>query len=150
MGKREIKKTYLGKIGFCENKVLNIRDKDGRIKKGGHYVYIREIYGKKCNVNVITSLENYLYEYDKNAKKWKQVFDENGNPVIHYTFDKLHKVRNGYLYPIPKNDADFKFWSAINLDGNKNGVPLSEVKQVGLKKIKHRHKFFVGKYTKKK
>ena len=53
------------------------------------------------------------------------------------------------LYPIPKTDADFNQWSAINLDGNINNIKLSDLKNIDCKKIKPRHKWFVGKFTKK-
>lgn len=122
------KKQYVGKIGYCDNKDLNIRDKKGRIIQGGHYVYIREQNGNKCNVNIITSLE------DKNGK---------------FYFEKIDKVKKGYVYPIPKKDGNFRQWSGINLDGNINNVELSKIKNVGQKSIKRRHKFFVGKFTKK-
>lgn len=120
-------KNYVGKIGYCDNKVLGIRDKNGKILKGGHYVYIREQNGSKCDVNVITSLE-----------------DKNGN----FKLRKLDKVRKGYVYPIPKDDADFSQWSAINLDGNITNINLASIKNIGSKSIKRRHKFFVGKFTK--
>ena len=122
------KKTNVGKIGYCDNKTLGIKGADGKILNGGHYVYIREIKGGKCNVNVITSLE-----------------DKYGN----FNNFKLGKVKRGYLYPIPKNDIDLPRWSAVNLDGNINNVKVSDIKNIGSKKIKSRHKFFVGKYTKK-
>lgn len=123
------KKQLVGEIGYCDNKFLGIKGKDGKPLKGGHYVYIREIDGDRCNVNVVTSLE------DKN--EWYQI-------------EKLHKVKRGMLYPIPKRDADFSRWSAINLDGNINGIKISDIHNIGYKKIKSRHKFFVGKFTKKK
>lgn len=91
-------------------------------------MYIREKNGDKCNINVITSLE-----------------DKNGN----FNNFKLGKVKRGYLYPIPKNDIDLPRWSAVNLDGNINDIKVSDIKNVGSKKIKTRHKFFVGKFTKK-
>ena len=50
------KKTNVGKIGYCENKTLGIKGADGKLLNGGHYVYIREVKGGKCNVNFITSL----------------------------------------------------------------------------------------------
>ena len=67
-----------------------------------------------------------------------------------YQVDKLTKVKRGYLYPIPKNDADFSLWSAINLDGNIKGVKIADIRNIGSKSMKRRHKFFVGKFTKKK
>lgn len=122
------KKTNVGKIGYCDNKTLGIKGADGKILNGGHYVYIREVNGGKCNVNVITSLE-----------------DKYGN----FNNFKLGKVKRGYLYPIPKNDIDLPRWSAVNLDGNINDIKVSDIKNIGSKKIKTRHKFFVGKFTKK-
>ena len=122
------KKTNVGKIGYCDNKTLGIKGADGKILNGGHYVYIREVKGGKCNVNVITSLE-----------------DKYGN----FNNFKLGKVKRGYLYPIPKNDIDLPRWSAVNLDGNINDIKVSDIKNIGSKKIKTRHKFFVGKFTKK-
>ena len=122
------KKQYVGKIGYCDNRTLGIKGADSKLLNGGHYVYIREVKGGKCNVNVITSLE-----------------DKNGN----FNNFKLGKVKRGYLYPIPKNDIDLPRWSAVNLDGNINDIKVSDIKNVGSKKIKTRHKFFVGKFTKK-
>ena len=66
-----------------------------------------------------------------------------------YDFDKLQKAKRGMLYPVPKSDAGFPRWSAINLDGNVNGVSLSKIKDIGRIKIKDRHRWFVGKFTKK-
>lgn len=122
------KKTYVGKIGFCDNSVLGLTGADGKILKGGHYIYIREVNGGKCNVNVITSLED----------KKGQVYDK-----------KLYKVKKGYLYPIPTRDTNFVQWSAVNLDGNINNVPLSKINNIGYRSMKTRHKFMVGKFTKK-
>lgn len=122
------KKQYVGKIGYCDNRTLGIKGADGKPLSGGHYVHIREKNGDKCNINVITSLE------DKNNR---------------YKYDKLSKVKRGYLYPIPKNEADFTQWSAINLDGNIKNIPISRIHSIGEKKIKSRHKFFVGKFTRK-
>lgn len=108
------KKTNVGKIGYCDNKTLGIKGADGKLLK--------------CNVNVITSLEDRKGIYD---------------------LRKVGKVKYGLLYPIPKGEADFTRWSAINLDGNMKNIPISQIKNIGSKKIKSRHKFFVGKYTKK-
>ena len=128
MVKKENKKVK-GKIGYCDNSILGIKDKFGNPLKGGHYVYIRDTDNNgKCNVNIITSLE-----------------DKNGN----FNIFKLGKVKRGYLYPIPKNDAGFSRWSAINLDGNIKGVDLSKIKDIGKVNMKRRHRFFVGKFTKK-
>ena len=124
------KKEVVGKIGYCDNATLGITDLSGKPIRGGHYVYIRELDGAgRCNVNVVTSLENKNGVYD---------------------LRKISKVKHGYLYPVPKNDAGFTQWSAINLDGNINGVAVSKIKNIGAVKMKRRHKFFVGKFTKRK
>lgn len=122
------KKQYVGKIGYCDNRTLGIKGADGKPLNGGHYVYIREKNGDKCNINVITSLEDRKGIYD---------------------LRKVGKVKYGLLYPIPKGEADFTRWSAINLDGNIRNIPISHIQDIGSKKIKSRHKFFVGKFTKK-
>lgn len=122
------KKSVVGKVGYCDNKVLNIRNKTGGFS-GGHYVYIRTCRNGKCDVNIITSLE-----------------DKRGI----YQDIKIDKVKRGYLYPIPKSDGNFSQWSAVNLDGNIKGVKLSDIQNIGKKGFKKRHRFFVGKFTKKK
>lgn len=63
-------KKIKGKIGFCDNATLGIKDLNGNPLNGGHYVYIREINGNKCNVNVITSLEYANGNY--NAKNYEK------------------------------------------------------------------------------
>lgn len=138
------KKTNVGKIGYCDNATLGIKDKYGKPVKGGHYVYIREIHGGKCNVNVITSLERVRRDL-----QGKPLKDRRGNFITDYTEPKIDKVKKGYLYPIPKNDSNFTEWSAVNLDGNIKGVKVADIQNIGSKQIKRRHKFFVGKYTKK-
>lgn len=139
------KKQFVGKIGYCNNSALGMVGKDGKPLKGGHYVYIREMSGtNKCNVNVITSLERV--RRDKNGKPMK---DRYGNVITDYTEPKIDKVKKGYLYPIPKNDGNFTEWSAINLDGNIKNIKASDIQNIGYRKIKDRHKWFVGKYTKK-
>lgn len=126
MSKR--KKQLVGKIGYCDNRTLGIKDERGKPLRGGHYVYIREMHGaNRCNVNVITSLENKSGYYD---------------------FDKLGKVKRGYLYPVPKADANFARWSAVNLDGNIKGVKITDIQNIGLKSMKRRHRWFVGKFHK--
>lgn len=120
----------VGKIGYCDNATLGITDKYGKPIKGGHYVFIRELDGTgKCNVNIVTSLENKNGDFDN---------------------FKLGKLKRGYLYPVPKPDADFKQWSAINLDGNINGIAVSKIKNIGKVKMRKRHRFFVSKFTKRK
>lgn len=121
-------KKIKGKIGFCDNKTLGIYGSNGKPLQGGHYVYIREVNGKKCNVNVITSLEDKKCQYD-----------------LH----KIEKVKKGFLYPIPKKDCNLPRWSAINLSGNIKEINCSKIKRIGSVKMKTRHKFFVGKFSKK-
>ena len=120
------KKEVVGKVGYCDNRVLGIKNRNGTYS-GGHYVYIRAYKNGKCNVNVITSLEN------------SKGFD------LH----KIEKAKRGLLYPIPKNDSNFSQWSAINLDGNIKPVNLRDIQDIGKKSFKKRHRFFVGRFTKK-
>jgi hypothetical protein len=109
------------KIGYCDNKTLGIKS------QGGHYVYIHNFNGNgTCDVNVVTSLE-----------------DTNSN----YNLKKLKQVKRGNTYPIPKYDANFSRWSGINKNVIKN-IPLSSIKNIGIKKVKQRHKFYIGKYCK--
>ncbi len=122
------KRQIVGKIGYCDNRTLGIRDINGKPLEGGHYVYIRKLNDdNSCNVNVITSLENRRGLYDSN---------------------KIRKIRQGYLYSIPKKDATFSLWSAIDLSDNINRVKISAIKNIGYKKIRTRHKWFVGKFHK--
>ena len=136
---------YVGKIGYCSNAALGTKGADGKPLKGGHYVYIREVSGSRCNVNVITSLETVCRD-----RRGFIVKDRYGEPQTEFAPLKIEKVKRGYLYPIPKKDADFPLWSAVNLDGNIRGVKIADVKNIGAKSMKRRHKFFVGKFTKKK
>ena len=41
------KKRFVGKIGYCNNLDLGIRNQDGRVRPGGYYVYIRKYCGIK-------------------------------------------------------------------------------------------------------
>lgn len=109
------------KIGYCDNRALRIN------KAGGHYVYIRKVNNNgTCDVNVITSLE------DKNRQ---------------YNFNKIKQVRNGNTYAIPKYDSNFSLWSGVNKTPIKN-VKISRITNIGKKKIKRRHNFFIGKFMK--
>ena len=109
------------KIGYCPNKYLGIN------KKGGHYVFIRNIHKNgTCDVNVITSLE------DKNKK---------------FSNKKLRQVRKGNTYAIPFYDSNFTRWSGINKKPIQN-VKASNIEDVGKKKIKRRHFFFINKFMK--
>ena len=122
------KKYVVGKVGYCDNKDLGIKNRSGGFD-GGHYVYIRTLKDGKCDVNIITSLES---------------------PFGKAYLDKIGKVKQGFLYPIPKVDGNFSQWSAINLDGNIKGIPVHKIRNIGQKGFKKRHRFFVGKFTKKK
>lgn len=113
-------KNLKGEIGFCKNADLGFKQ-----VPGGHYVYIREVDNDKCKVNVITSLED-------RAGKFKET--------------KLKKVRKGYVYPIPKNDANFSLWSGVK--DSVITVVSDKITYVGERRIKRRHKFFIGKFLK--
>ena len=114
-------KNLKNKIGYVDNRYLNID------KPKGHYVYIRKINNDgTCDVNVITSLE-----------------DENHR----YNFDRLKQVRKGNTYAIPKYDANFSRWSGVNKKPIRN-VKLSNIQDIGKKKIKKRHYFFICKFMK--
>lgn len=120
-------KKLTGKIGYCDNRSLRLKDKQGRFIPGGHYVYIRnDNKNGTCDVNVVTSLE------DKNRT---------------YSENKLKQVRSGNTYAIPKYDANFNLWSGITKTPISN-VKTSSILYVGKKKIRKRHKFFIGKFLK--
>lgn len=115
------KKTIKNKIGYVDNRYLGIND------PGGHYVYIRKLNGNgTCNVNVVTSLEDEEHRYK---------------------FDRLKQVKRGNTYPLPKYDTNFRLWSGINKTPIRN-VPINKVEDIGKKKIKKRHHFFIGKFMK--
>lgn len=114
------KKKYKGKIGYVFDKDLGIKNSDR-----GHYVYIREDNGSKLKVNLITSLEDKKHRLNET---------------------KINKVKKGYLYPIPFKDADFPRWSAFDL--TTKIISKNKVNDIGRKKIKRKHKLFVGKFSK--
>lgn len=123
MSKR--KKQLVGKIGYCSNQSLGILNSQGNYN-GGHYVYIQKLNKDgTCNVNVVTSLE-----------------DSHGN----FDMRKLAKVKRGQLYCVPKKDLSLRRWSALNLDTIKN-VRTNRISIQNIK-MKKRHRFFVGKYSK--
>lgn len=114
-------KSIKNKIGYVDNRFLGIN------KPKGHYVYIRKVNNNgTCDVNVVTSLEDKNHRYD---------------------FNKLKQVKKGNTYPLPKYDATFSRWSGINKKPISN-VPIDKVQDIGRKKIKKRHHFFIGKYMK--
>lgn len=109
------------KIGYCDNKNLPGLEH----LKGGHYVYIRKVYSNgTCDVNVITSLEK------KGGK---------------FNFDKLKQVKKGNTYAIPKYDTNFTLWSGVNKTPVKH-VKIDKIQDIGKKKVKQRHNFFIGKF----
>lgn len=111
------------KIGYCENKNL----KGLQHLKGGHYVYIRKVNKNgTCDVNVVTSLEDCRHNLD---------------------LKKIQHLKKGNTYCIPKYDANFSRWSGITRKPIKN-VKISSIKDIGKKKIKKRHHFFIGKFMK--
>lgn len=114
------KSKYNGKIGYVKNRNLGIRTLPNNV----HYVYINKDRGSKCDVNVVTSLE-----------------DKYGN----FTNNKIRKIKSGYLYPIPKKDANFARWSAIELKPIRN-VSKGNILSLNTKKIKKYHKWFIGKF----
>ncbi len=123
----QMSKKLTGKIGYCDNKTLRLRDKSGNYLKGGHYVYIREDNRNgTCNVNVVTSLE------ERSGK---------------YSLRKLKQVRNGNIYVIPKKDATFTRWSGVNCNAIKN-IPVANILDIDKKKLRKRHRFFIGKFMK--
>lgn len=112
------------KIAFVNNKHL----KGLEHIVGGHYVYINEDnMNGTCNVNVITSLE------DKNQQ---------------FNYHKISHVRKGNTYSIPYYDANFSKWSGVTTTLIKN-VPIDKLCNIGEKRIKDRHKFYIGKFCKK-
>lgn len=114
------KKKHVGKIAYCDNIDLGIGT------SGGHYVYIRKVNDQKCDVNVITSLEDHKGRFN---------------------YSKIVHVRKGNTYPIPKRDANFTLWSGVTKTPIKN-IPISKLKHIGKKSIKRRHHFYIGKYAK--
>lgn len=117
-------KSIKNKIGYCRNK--HLKGVKGK-KNKGHYVYIRQVnVDGTCDVNVITSLE----DKDKNI-----------------TPSKIKQVRRGNTYPIPYYDANFTRWSGVNKTPIKN-VNQKYIKDIGKKKIKKRHYFFINKFMK--
>lgn len=113
-----------GQIGYADNKDIPGLE---HLPKG-HYVYISRINNDTglCDVNIITSLVD-----DKNN------FDSK----------KLKYVKRGSTYSIPYYDSNFPKWSGVKLE-IKKGVKLSSIREIGQKKIKSRHKWFIGKYSK--
>ena len=117
-------KKYVNKIAFIKNENLP----GLKTLPGGHYVIIKNIdfKNKKCDVNIVTSLE-----------------DRNRN----FNEKRLNKVRRGFLYSIPVDDASFNRWSAINLDTVK-GIDLNHIQLNHKIKIKRKHYYFYKKFSK--
>ncbi len=113
-------KRISGQVGYCENKYLKGLEKI----PGGHYVYIKNNNKDgTCNVNVITSLA------DKSGK---------------YIAGRLKQVKNGNVYSIPFYDANFTQWSGVS--HNQKNVKITNIQDIGKKKIKDKHKFYLGKF----
>jgi len=100
-----LKKNLVGKIGYVNN--INLPGLEN--KPGGHYVYIKDINNKKCSVYTIVSLK-----------------DESGN----YIKKKYKELRNGFLFPIPRNDLNLPRYSAFD---------LRVIKDVEIKDISFNH-----------
>lgn len=117
-------KRYKNKIGYCDNKNL----KGLEHIQGGHYVYIRnvDLNSNKCDVNVITSLENDKHIYD---------------------LQKLKQVKKGNIYVIPRYDGNFTRWSGVNTTVIRN-VDATKILDLNKKRIKRRHHFMLGKIIK--
>lgn len=113
-----------GKIGYCDNRDLQLRDRHGNILTGGHYVYIRKYYKNTgtCVVSTCTSLE-----------------DNYGNIKT----QKMKLLRDGKTYPVPKKDSNFPKWTGVNK--TVIYVNKSKISRVNKKRIKKRHKLIIGK-----
>ena len=114
------KSKYNGKIGYVKNKDLGI----AILSHNGHYVYINKDNGSTCDVNVVTSLEDKFGKLDRH---------------------KIKKVKQGYVYPIPKKDSNFTRWSGVILKPIKN-IDKNKIIDLNYKKIKQRYKWFIGKF----
>ena len=116
-------KSISGQVGYCENRYLKGLEKI----PGGHYVYItRNNKDGTCEVNVITSLENTAKTFNT---------------------QKLKQVKYGNTYSIPYKDANFTRWSGVT--HNSINVKLNKIQDIGKKKIKDKHKFYLGKFLNK-
>lgn len=112
-----------GQVGYCENKDLEGLENI----PGGHYVYItKNNKDGTCEVNVITSLEQR-------------------NRLL--KINRINQVKNGNVYPIPYGDANFSQWSGVR--NNPKIVKVSDIKDIGKRKIKDKHKFYLGKFLNK-
>lgn len=118
MGNRKAKfKDVRGKIGYCDKYDLPF------VANTGHYVYIRKHNKKtgRCVVSTCTSIEN-----------------KSG-----YRNNKIFAIKTGNLYPIPLNDSNFAKWTGINK--NTYDVDIGKIQKIGVKSIKKRHHFIIGK-----
>lgn len=119
MSKRKFKNNGIkGKVGYCNDLFLpNVTTTKG------HYVYIRKIDKTgMCTVSTITSLADSRHSIK---------------------VGKMAQVRNGNIYPIPQNDANFSRWSGVNKTTMR--VHISHIKDIGKKSFKYRHHFMIGK-----
>ena len=114
------KNKYKGKIGFVFDKDLGINNSDR-----GHYVYVREDNGDILKINIITSLEDKCHKLNES---------------------RINKIKKGYLYPIPVKDTNLPRWSAFDL--TTKTINKNKICDIDRKKVKSKHKWFVGKFSK--
>jgi hypothetical protein len=114
-------KPKTGLVGYVENKNLGIPI------SGGHYVYIRSVKDGKCEVNVITSLENKQFDFDKN---------------------KISKIKYGYVYALPRGETNFTLWSGVK--NEIKTIDPAKIKSVGNRYICPRHQKIIEKYFENK
>ena len=112
------KSKHIGKIGWCDKDVLGLPK--------GHYVFIRRVKNDKCDVNTFTSLER-----------------NNGR----FKLDKINYIRNGSIYPIPKNDVTLSKFSGVDKRIIKD-IPISKIQDKGCYTLKRRHHHYIQKYVK--
>lgn len=110
----------VGKVGWCDGETLGL--------DVGHYVFIRRVNGKKCDVNTFSSIEK-----------------KDGS----FQLKKMQMIRSGDLYPIPKKDDTLPRFGGIDSRVIKD-VPLSKIQKIGRYSLKRRHHHYIQKYMKKK
>lgn len=126
-------KRINAKIGYMNNCDLPPL----KNQNGGHYVYIRKKQGK-VNVHTITSIEHKAKD---NKHTIPLVINTKTGEIRYVSEKKLRDIRNGNLYPIPKNECNLSLWSGMNKKPIRN-VDESKIKNIDSKKIRRKHKFF--------
>lgn len=117
---------YVGKIAWCDNHNLRIKDKNGNIIPGGHFVFVRKKNKNKTySVSTFTSLD-----------------DKNGIIIK----NKMAQVRNGNIYQLPTNDCNFPRWTGLN----KNSIVVknNSLTSIKGKKVKRKHYYMFNKHKK--